>query len=371
MIRNLLIAFLILIGSLLLASCNTRPNSLTPQADMPNPASVHCAEHGGKLDLRQDDSGGVFGICVFSDGSECDEWAYFRGECEPGNSLVNPTKIPPATVPTAGTINGQIVFYSDRDGTNSVYILDASSFNVTRLTQGETSAFPGPFSPDGTRLLFTGFGLTHSYIGVMNANGSGQTDLTNLPDSDESFPAWSPNGKHIAFTSRRDGNNEIYIMNANGSNPRRLTDHPGDDFAPSWSPDGAWIAFVSDRDNPTGIYSIYSMAADGSGIKRLSDDNGSDYAPAWSPDGSKIAFRSVQNGQSDIYSIQADGSSMIDLTNNPAEDWSPAWSPDGRWIAFQSNRDGNWDIYGMKADGSDPLNLTNNPADDQLPYWKR
>jgi len=57
---------------------------------MPNPASVYCAEHGGKVDLRQDASGGVAGICVFADGSECDEWAYFRGECQPGVTPVAP-----------------------------------------------------------------------------------------------------------------------------------------------------------------------------------------------------------------------------------------------------------------------------------------
>ncbi|MBU1866793.1 MAG: DUF333 domain-containing protein, partial [Actinobacteria bacterium] len=28
--------------------------------------------------------GGTYGVCVFPDGSECDEWAFFRGECEPG-----------------------------------------------------------------------------------------------------------------------------------------------------------------------------------------------------------------------------------------------------------------------------------------------
>jgi len=62
--------------------------SPTPEANMPNPASVYCEENGGKLDLRQDASGGVAGICVFDDGSECDEWAYFRGECTPGGAPV-------------------------------------------------------------------------------------------------------------------------------------------------------------------------------------------------------------------------------------------------------------------------------------------
>jgi hypothetical protein len=45
--------------------------------------------------MRQDASGGTVGICVFPDGSECEEWAYFRGECKPGDSLnLQPTMIP-------------------------------------------------------------------------------------------------------------------------------------------------------------------------------------------------------------------------------------------------------------------------------------
>ncbi|MEA3339639.1 MAG: DUF333 domain-containing protein [Chloroflexota bacterium] len=36
--------------------------------------------------MRTGDDGGEYGVCVFSDGSECEEWAFFRGECEPGES---------------------------------------------------------------------------------------------------------------------------------------------------------------------------------------------------------------------------------------------------------------------------------------------
>ena len=50
---------------------------------MPNPASVYCEEQGGEVDIRTDDEGGQYGMCIFEDGSECDEWAFFRGECKP------------------------------------------------------------------------------------------------------------------------------------------------------------------------------------------------------------------------------------------------------------------------------------------------
>jgi Tol biopolymer transport system component len=36
-------------------------------------------------------------------------------------------------------------------------------------------------------------------------------------------PLWSPNGRRIGFVSERDGNGEIYVMNADGSGQRNLT----------------------------------------------------------------------------------------------------------------------------------------------------
>jgi putative hemolysin len=49
-------------------------------ANMANPASVYCEEHNGTLQII-DESDGQRGICILSDGTRCEEWAYFRGEC--------------------------------------------------------------------------------------------------------------------------------------------------------------------------------------------------------------------------------------------------------------------------------------------------
>ncbi len=51
-----------------------------------NPASVYCRENGGTLEVRTGESSGQIGICKFSDGSECEEWKYMRGECKVGDS---------------------------------------------------------------------------------------------------------------------------------------------------------------------------------------------------------------------------------------------------------------------------------------------
>ncbi len=54
-----------------------------PQAGMPNPASVYCTQNGNKLEIHTAADDSQSGICVFPDGSTCDEWAYYRGECGP------------------------------------------------------------------------------------------------------------------------------------------------------------------------------------------------------------------------------------------------------------------------------------------------
>ncbi len=55
--------------------------TVTTEANMPNPASVYCEEQGGTVEIRENEAG-QYGVCVFPDGGECDEWAFFRGECQ-------------------------------------------------------------------------------------------------------------------------------------------------------------------------------------------------------------------------------------------------------------------------------------------------
>jgi putative hemolysin len=58
-------------------------STATPQANMPNPASSYCEQQGNKLEIRTAADGSQSGVCIFPNGSECEEWAYFRGECKP------------------------------------------------------------------------------------------------------------------------------------------------------------------------------------------------------------------------------------------------------------------------------------------------
>jgi len=95
-----------LIIFIVLATCSPRPQS-TPasvptdmnQPNMPNPASVYCEQQGYQVEIRTASDGSQTGYCIFPDGSECDEWAYFRGECgsvAQSEESTSSTKIPTA-----------------------------------------------------------------------------------------------------------------------------------------------------------------------------------------------------------------------------------------------------------------------------------
>ncbi len=74
---------------------------------------------------------------------------------------------------------------------------------------------------------------------VMNADGTGQTNLTNNP-ADDTRPTWSADGTKIAFQSSRDGTslgvNEIYVMNAEWERPDQAYQQPGERFRPDMVP---------------------------------------------------------------------------------------------------------------------------------------
>ena len=69
----------------------------------------------------------------------------------------------------------------------------------------------------------------------MNADGTGQTNLTKNP-ADDLGSAWSPDGRSIAFSSNRDENHEAYVMKADGTGQRRLTNNPAIDLPGAWRP---------------------------------------------------------------------------------------------------------------------------------------
>jgi putative hemolysin len=88
-----LLFVVLIISTLGVAACGSKPTVTpstfqsplgTPGAGLPNPASKNCADQGYRLEIRTAADGSQTGYCIFPDGTECEEWAFFRNECNPG-----------------------------------------------------------------------------------------------------------------------------------------------------------------------------------------------------------------------------------------------------------------------------------------------
>lgn len=244
-----------------------------------------------------------------------------------------PTENPPAEIPTATPIpaaSGHIIFTSDRDGTNDLYMVTPDGAETTRLTVGagmDESGIP-QLSPDGSRVAFAATIGNNTDIYVVDLASKAVSRITDAQGRDSS-PSWSPDGTQIVFESFRDGNLEIYAVNADGSNTTRLTNAQDGDSNPVWAPNSNDIVFYTTRfgnsdlslTSPTGSYAT------------LTTNPGPDNNPAWSPDGSRIAYLEFSGDLANICIIGRDGANQKCISPNPGNYQTPVWSPDGNWIA--------------------------------------
>lgn len=140
---------------------------------------------------------------------------------------------------------GTCVYKMKADGTQQTNLTPETGLpqcpnqpGYTHNTESQHAAW----SPDGAKIAFRGTAVCPHGSGldiwVMNADGSGKTNLITDNNTNDDNPAFSPDGTRIAFVSDRSGNNEVHSMNADGSGViANLTNHPDNfDDNPDWQP---------------------------------------------------------------------------------------------------------------------------------------
>lgn len=292
---------------------------------------------------------------------------------------------------------GKVAFVSNRqaDGYDQIWLMDIVqdetgallSINPVQLTFNDGNKSKPAWSPDGTKLIYSGWSTGITANGNPMADDIWLIDLSN-PGSepvnltqrqrDDRYAAWSPLGDKIVFTSyyRDDGIPQLFLMNPDGSGQTRLSERFAESYA-TWTPNAEFIMFVQSTGNLNVVYmrDRYSQYLDGEHkFDRSTDEGrlGSVSEPNLSLDGSMLAYtRTISSEKTNIYvaPFVDRGKTVIALTDS-GMDLSPFWSPDGNWLVFTSRRDGNAEIYIMDREGNHLTNLTDLASQDKDPAWQ-
>ena len=140
------------------------------------------------------------------------------------------------TAPTYSPDGSQIVFESDRSGTQQLYIMPAGGGEARRISFGQGRYGTPVWSPRGDLVAFTKQNQGRFHIGVMRTDGSEERLLTSS-FLDEA-PTWAPNGRVVMFTRETPGargERALYSVDITGRNLRRV-ETPGAASDASWSP---------------------------------------------------------------------------------------------------------------------------------------
>ena len=246
-----------------------------------------------------------------------------------------------------------------------------------------------------TRLLrfpdIHGDRVVFSYAGdlwLASTEGGLAARLTAHPGL-ELFPRFSPDGSRIAFTGQYDGDEQVYVIPASGGVPRQLTYYPArgplaprwgyDNQVYDWSPDGRAVLFRSLRySTDLSDSRLFLASADGGlPVPLPMPESG---AGDLSPDGSRVVYsplfrdfrtwKRYEGGWAqELYIFDRETHVVERVTTHRRADRDPMWI--GNAIYFTSDRDGTLNLYSYDLASRETRQLTDSdtwdvrwPSDD-------
>ncbi|MEN9754820.1 MAG: Tol-Pal system protein TolB, partial [Pseudomonadota bacterium] len=163
---------------------------------------------------------------------------------------------------------------------SNIYVMDLRSRATTRLTDTNAIDTSPSYSPDGSQIVFESDRGGTQQIYIMSATGGGAKRISFGEGARYSTPVWSPKGDYIAFTRQKGGQFAIGIMKPDGSGERILTEGFHNE-GPTWAPNGRYLMFFRDQSGAAGSR-VYMVDTTGRVENNVPTQNYSS-DPAWSP----------------------------------------------------------------------------------------
>lgn len=310
----------------------------------------------------------------------------------------------------------KIVFVSDRNGNDEIYVMNTDGASQKRLTSNVTMDYSPQLSRDGQKIAYVSEMGGVLQVDIMDSDGG---NVVKPPANSGNMrnPHWCPQSERVSFITDMEGQIDVYVMNSDGTDMLKVTDDNLVEDLGNWSPNAEWVVYAISEGEDMGVYMRNPRGVDVIQLTQT-QDSGPVWAPvgsliayfseitvidnegkekvdtemrivdmetmevtslvaqvhaesgiSWSPDGKKLTYVADVNGNKEVFVMEDDGSNQIQLTRNHLDDIFPVWSGDGNKIVFVSELHGNAEIIVMDADGKKQRRLTNNRAKDISPNW--
>ncbi|HEV8491306.1 MAG TPA: protease, partial [Candidatus Angelobacter sp.] len=200
--------------------------------------------------------------------------------------------------------------------------------------------------------------IAFAYAGdlwVVSREG-GEARLLTSGDGTKTDPVFSPDGSKIAFSGDYDGNVDVYVIPSEGGVPRRLTHHPAVDEVVGWSPDGKSVLFRSTRNSYSRFNRLFTVSLEG-GLPHELPLPTAEFG-AFSADGKHIAYVPVDNNRrlsaigwkryrggkaSRVWIANLSDLNVDQVPRETSNDGNPMWI--GGKIYFLSDRNGPFTLF--------------------------
>lgn len=159
----------------------------------------------------------------------------------------------------------RIVFTSDRDGGENLWILDVATGDTTQLTKGKSNRYQSPeWTPDGSYVVASRVGLRSGVpkLWMFHVDGGSGVRLIKEPENLKTLGAAFGVDRRYIWFAQRTGNwqynaqspqYQLAVYDRETGERYTRTSRYGSGFRPTLSPDGRWLVYGSRHEDQTGL----------------------------------------------------------------------------------------------------------------------